>query len=60
MVDKNTNKKFSIKYNETSNFILDTIPGWIHSVKNLGKKKSVIIVWSNEIFNKKKPDTFIN
>jgi len=60
MVDKNTNKKFSIKYNERSNFILDTIPGWIHSVKNLGKKKSVIIVWSNEIFNKKKPDTFIN
>tara|TARA_B100001175_G_C19487972_1_gene630949 strand:- start:533 stop:1627 length:1095 start_codon:yes stop_codon:yes gene_type:complete len=60
MNDINTNKKFSIRYNERSNFILDTIPGWIHSVKNLGKKKSVILVWSNEIFNKKKPDTFIN
>jgi len=60
MIDINTNKKFSIRYDDKSNFILDTIPGWIHSVKNLGKKKSVILVWSNEIFNKKKPDTFIN
>ena len=36
---------------------INTIPGWIHSLKNIGKKKALVFVWSNEVFDIKKPDT---
>lgn len=38
--------------------IIRTIPGEIHSIKNIDKKKLIVMLWSNEIFSKNKPDTF--
>lgn len=35
-----------------------TIPYHIHSIKNVGKNELVVLIWANEIFNHKKPDTF--
>ena len=35
-----------------------SIPGWVHTIKNIGKSEIIGIVWANEIFNKKKPDTY--
>ena len=30
---------------------------YLDSLKNIGKKKALVFVWSNEVFDIKKPDT---
>ena len=49
-------KTFSITANNRQ--IVESIPGWAHNIKNTGKNDLIVILWSNEIFNKAKPDTF--
>jgi len=36
-----------------------TQPGFAHNIVNCGKKDAKFIIWSNEIYNFKKPDTHI-
>jgi UDP-2-acetamido-2,6-beta-L-arabino-hexul-4-ose reductase len=51
-------KRFSILAVENTNLVVNTIPGWAHNLENIGNKVAKVLVWSNEILNKKKPDTF--
>jgi UDP-2-acetamido-2,6-beta-L-arabino-hexul-4-ose reductase len=51
-------KKFSISTNENSNLVINTIPGWAHNIENTGNKMAKVLVWANEILDKKNPDTF--
>jgi UDP-2-acetamido-2,6-beta-L-arabino-hexul-4-ose reductase len=37
--------------------IVDTIPGWVHDVVNLGDEEMVVLVWANEVFDRARPDT---
>ena len=37
--------------------LINSIPGFVHNIKNIGKEKLIVFVWANEIYNKKKPDT---
>ncbi len=53
-------KHFSKKISEKNLVVFYSIPGWIHTIKNVGNSEIVGIVWANEIFNKKKTDTFYN
>ena len=46
-----------IKVNSSQKTIVETIPGWVHNIKNTGKKDLIFILWSNEIYNQNKPDT---
>lgn len=50
-------KKKIIKLNSKENKILETIPGYVHIIKNKNRTTAKGIIWSNEIYNKKKPDT---
>ena len=50
-------KRFSILTDENTNLVINTIPGWAHNIENIGNKVAKILVWSNEILDKKKPDT---
>jgi len=50
-------KKFFILADENINLVVNTIPGWAHNVENIGNKVAKVLVWSNEILDKKKPDT---
>jgi UDP-2-acetamido-2,6-beta-L-arabino-hexul-4-ose reductase len=52
-----TLKKYSIIVSEKKEKVIITQPGWAHNIINIGIKTAKIIVWSNEVFNKKKPDT---
>tara|TARA_B110000114_G_scaffold148947_1_gene159197 strand:- start:2576 stop:3715 length:1140 start_codon:yes stop_codon:yes gene_type:complete len=38
--------------------LVRTIPGEIHTIKNIGKKELIVLVWANEIFDKHNPDTY--
>jgi UDP-2-acetamido-2,6-beta-L-arabino-hexul-4-ose reductase len=51
------NKIKSFRISDKKNRIYSTIPGWSHKIKNLGKKKLIILVWANEVYDKVSPDT---
>jgi UDP-2-acetamido-2,6-beta-L-arabino-hexul-4-ose reductase len=36
---------------------VDAIPGWWHSLENIGREDADILVWANERFNPSAPDT---
>lgn len=36
--------------------IVDSIPGWVHDITNIGQEKVIVMLWANEIFDKNKPD----
>ena len=37
--------------------IVDTIPGWVHDITNIGNDELVVMLWANEIFDRCNPDT---
>jgi len=37
--------------------IVETVPGWVHSVTNAGSDEMVVMLWANEIFDRNSPDT---
>ena len=54
----NTGKVLEIKTEGKSPRIVDTIPGWAHDVTNVGSEEMLVMLWANEVFDPKKPDTF--
>lgn len=38
--------------------IVETVPGWTHDITNVGKDEMVVMLWANEIFDRKRPDTY--
>jgi UDP-2-acetamido-2,6-beta-L-arabino-hexul-4-ose reductase len=53
-----SNKKYSISVNESKTTVVETIPGWVHSVTNTGSQDLIVVLWANENFDIKKPDTY--
>ena len=49
---------FEIRTSRDNSEIINTIPGWVHSIKNIGENELIVLLWANELFNKNKPDTF--
>lgn len=37
--------------------IVETIPGWVHNITNVGANEMIVMLWANEIFDRDKPDT---
>lgn len=37
--------------------IVETIPGWSHDITNVGDDEMLVMLWSNEIFDRSRPDT---
>ncbi len=40
--------------------VVETIPGWVHDVTNIGSNEMIVMLWANEIFNRERPDTTCN
>ena len=38
--------------------IVETVPGWTHDITNIGTEEMVVMLWANEVFDQKRPDTF--
>ena len=55
-----TNKKHEIVISHEEFRIVETMPGWVHDITNIGDKDIIVMLWANEIFNPEKPDTFAN
>ena len=37
--------------------VVDTIPGWVHDITNVGNDELVVMLWANEVFERANPDT---
>lgn len=55
-----TSKTYELKVNSDKPEIVESIPGWAHSITNIGKDEMTVMLWSNEIFDHSNPDTFEN
>lgn len=52
----NTRKEF---YVDDSNIQIVTIPvGYTHNIENIGDDEMILILWCNELFDEKRPDTY--
>jgi UDP-2-acetamido-2,6-beta-L-arabino-hexul-4-ose reductase len=39
--------------------IVETAPGWTHNVLNIGEDELIVMLWANEKFDPRRPDTII-
>lgn len=46
------------KLNEKKLTEVLSVPGWWHEIKNISKKPAYFLLWSNEVFNAQKHDTY--
>lgn len=37
--------------------IVETIPGWAHDITNIGNDLMYVMLWANEVFDRRRPDT---
>ena len=51
-------KKLSFKLDDKNLKVVESIPGYQHYIKNVGNSDLIVLLWSNEIFDVKKPDTY--
>ena len=40
--------------------IVESVPGWVHNITNIGTDEMVVVVWANEIFDHNNPDTIVS
>lgn len=38
--------------------VVETVPGWVHKVTNVGTDELIVMLWASEIFDPAHPDTF--
>jgi UDP-2-acetamido-2,6-beta-L-arabino-hexul-4-ose reductase len=37
--------------------VVETVPGWVHDITNIGTDVVVVLLWANEVFDPQRPDT---
>jgi UDP-2-acetamido-2,6-beta-L-arabino-hexul-4-ose reductase len=52
-----TNERYTVTTAGGFPEIVDTVPGWTHDVTNIGDEEMIVMLWANENFDRKKPDT---
>ena len=53
-----TNKLHQILTSAENLQVVETIPGWVHDITNIGDDEMVVMLWANEIFDSQHPDTY--
>jgi UDP-2-acetamido-2,6-beta-L-arabino-hexul-4-ose reductase len=52
-----TNETYEINTDGSKSEVVVTIPGWSHDITNVGTNEVIVIIWANEAFDMKLPDT---
>lgn len=53
-----TQERYSVETVGEAPQVIETVPGWSHDIRNLGGSEMIVMLWSNEVFDAKKPDTY--
>ena len=51
-------ERHKIRVTSDTPTIVETIPGWIHDIKNTGNDDLIVFLWANEVFDRDNPDTY--
>jgi len=54
-----TKESYVIFTDGDSPTIVESIPGWVHDITNIGDDKLIVFLWSNEVFDANNPDTYV-
>ena len=52
-----TNELVELRTSGDKPQVVDTIPGWVHDITNIGQDELVVMLWANEVFDRANPDT---
>ena len=52
-----TGEKYEIKTSAAVPTVVETVPGWVHDVTNVGTDVLISLLWANEVFDRTRPDT---
>jgi UDP-2-acetamido-2,6-beta-L-arabino-hexul-4-ose reductase len=52
-----TGEEHEIVVSGDESLVVETVPGWAHDVTNVGDGTMVVMLWTNEIFDPRNPDT---
>jgi UDP-2-acetamido-2,6-beta-L-arabino-hexul-4-ose reductase len=52
-----TGERVELRTHGDKPVVVDTIPGWVHDITNVGSEEMVVMLWANENFDRKRPDT---
>ena len=52
-----TNEIHYLETEGTKPQVVETVPGWTHDITNVGDEDMVVMLWTNEIFDRANPDT---
>lgn len=50
-------ERFQVETSGDGFEVVETVPGWSHDITNIGDEEMVVMLWANEIFDRKLPDT---
>ena len=53
-----TNEIFDFKVDGNEPKVINILPGYTHSITNIGNDELITLFWANEPFDKERPDTF--
>ena len=51
-----TGETRDIKVSSDKPQVVESIPGWVHDITNIGNTEAIIMLWANEIFDRQRPD----
>ena len=52
-----SNELYEIETSDKNLEVVETSPGWAHSITNIGNEDIIVFLWANEIFDIDSPDT---
>ncbi|MGN6621936.1 MAG: polysaccharide biosynthesis C-terminal domain-containing protein [Sphingomonas sp.] len=55
-----TEERVEFQTSGASAQVIETIPGWVHDITNVGDDEMIVMLWANEVFDRDRPDTISN
>jgi UDP-2-acetamido-2,6-beta-L-arabino-hexul-4-ose reductase len=52
-----TDERHDLVVEGTKPHVVETVPGWVHDITNVGSEELIVMLWANEIFDPEHPDT---
>jgi UDP-2-acetamido-2,6-beta-L-arabino-hexul-4-ose reductase len=52
-----TNEVYHLDTEGAKPQVVETVPGWTHDITNVGDDEMMVMLWTNEIFDRANPDT---
>jgi UDP-2-acetamido-2,6-beta-L-arabino-hexul-4-ose reductase len=48
---------FEVVVKDETPQVVDSIPGWVHDITNIGNEEAIVMLWANEVFDRENPDS---